>query len=322
MALIWDGSEYIEDNSDPSTDPSTDTKTDTSSSGGGNSNEGSFVDPNIARDAAVDARRKMNVLVTLKSQFEDYGLSSLYPKIVDFVTSGYDSDAIAVLLRATDEYKARFPAMAKMAAEKRAITEGEYVDYEKTAKGYEVRYGLPSGMLMGSVTKLLEGAVSPTELNERVVMASSASVSAPQDVKDTLKKYYNVDSGGLAAYFLDPQLAMPLLEKQYNSSLIGTEASRQSVDLAASAAEELQQMGVSTADAQVGFGNVNYQKGLSEGKGDVLTQSNLIDANLKKNADASKEVARVGLSRAGRFQGGGGFSQNDKGVSGLSSSSI
>lgn len=324
MALIWDGSEYIEDNSSPAPTPSgsssdaettTDATTTTAST--------TSYDPDAySREvsAANETRRQLNVLPILKAQFEEYGLGSLYPKIVEFVQSGYDGDAIAVLLRNTPEYKARFPAMAKLSAEHRAITEGQYVEYEKTAKAYEVRYGLPSGMVTESVTKLLEGAVSATELNDRVIMSSAASVSAPQDVKDTLKKYYNIDSGGLAAYFLDPQLAMPLLEKQYNSGLIGAEAIRNNIDINSATAEDLQQTGVTTADAQSGFANVAAQKSLTEGKGDTTSQSNLIKSNLKKDVGATQESQRVASSRVGRFQSGGGYSQTSGGVSGLKSS--
>jgi hypothetical protein len=100
-----------------------------------------------------------------------WGLSSLYGKVVEYARKGYNGDAIAVMLRSTPEYKARFPAMEALAKKGRAISEGQYIDYERTAAQIEQRYGITTGMVTGNVTKLLTEEVSAAELNDRVVLA-------------------------------------------------------------------------------------------------------------------------------------------------------
>lgn len=251
--------------------------------------------------------------------FSQYGLSSLFAKIKEYAMMGYEAETIAVLLRDTPEYKQRFPAMAALNAKGRGISEAAYVEYETNAVALERKYGLPTGMLTNNVTNLLTNEVSADELSNRVVLSSAASVQAPQDFKDQMQKYYNIDSGGLAGYFLDPTLALPLLEKQYAAAQIGTEATRQQIDLGLATAEQLQGLGVTQEEARTGFGTVAGAKGLSQGRGDTISQEQMIQGTLAKNAAAQQEMQRVASSKVGAFQGAGGYLQTQQGNVGLGS---
>ena len=268
--------------------------------------------------AAQEQKEQQNVIAVVTALFKEYGLESLTPKIIQYVKAGYNSEAIGVLLRDTPEYKARFPAMATLMQKKRAISEAEYIAYERTAAQLEKQYGLPSGMVQGNVTGLLENEVSATELNDRIIMASSAAVSAPEDFKQTLQRYYNVGTGGLAGYFLDPALATPILEKQYQTAQIGTEAVRQGVDLDIYGAQNLQDLGVTQEAARQGFQVVAGARGLTAGRGDVVSQQQLISGTFG-NEQQQQEIERVRAARTGRFAGGGEFMAERGGVTGLAS---
>lgn len=270
-------------------------------------------------DQANEQNRQRNAINTIKGVLESMGMMSLYNRVVGFVQEGYEPDAIMVLIRTTPEYKARFPAMEALTAKGRAISEAEYIAYEQTASGLERRYGLPEGMLMGSVTQLLTNEVSASELNDRVILASAAAIQAPREVKDTFRQYYGIDDGGMTAYFLDPNKATPLLEKQYAASLIGTEATRQGVGIDVFGAENLQSLGITQEQARTGFGNVAASRGLTEGRGDVVTQETLIQGQVAGNEQAQREIERAAQGRLGRFQGGGEFLQTQQGVVGLGS---
>lgn len=272
-----------------------------------------------AIDAANEARRQQNAIATLKATLESLGMNSLYDRVVGFVKEGYDPDAVMVLIRTTPEYKTRFPAMEALAKKGRAISEAEYISYEQTAAGLERRYGLPSGMLMGNVTDLLTNEVSASELNDRVLLASAAAIQAPDDIKNTFQQYYGIDQGGMTAYFLDPDIATPLLEKQYASAVIGTEAARQGIGINAYGAENLQSLGISQEQARTGFANVAASRGFTEGRGDIVTQETLIQGQVAGNEQARKDIERVAMGRLGRFQGGGEFLQTQQGVVGLGS---
>ena len=267
--------------------------------------------------AAEETTRRNNATAVLKALLSDYGLNALYDRVVGFIKDGYDPDAVMVLIRTTPEYKQRFPAMEALARQGRAISEGEHIEYEKTASGLERRYGLPEGMLMGSVTDLLTNQVSAVELNDRVILASAASVQAPSEVKNTFMDYYGISEGGLTAYFLDPEKATPLLEKQYAASLIGVEASRQGVGIDVYGAENLQSLGVTQEQARQGFGQVSRSMGLTQGRGDVVNQQQLISGAFNQDEQSLAAIERASKARTGRFQQGGGFSTSTEGVAGL-----
>lgn len=268
---------------------------------------------------AQEAQRQQNAIATMKALLADYGLTSLYERVVGFIKEGYDADAVMVLIRTTPEYKQRFPAMDSLARKGRAISEAEYIEYEQTASGLERRYGLPEGLLMGSVTDLLTNEVSASELNDRVLLASSAAIQAPDDIKNTFMDYYGISTGGLTAYFLDPNKATPLLEKQYAATLVGTEAARQGVGIDVFGAENLASLGVTQQEAREGFGRVAGAMGLTQGRGDVVTQQQLISGTFGQDEQALQAIERASKSRTGRFQGGGGFAESQQGVTGLGS---
>jgi hypothetical protein len=269
--------------------------------------------------AAQEAQRQQNAIATMKSLLNDYNLNSLYDRVVGFIKDGYDPDAISVLIRTTPEYKQRFPAMEALGKKGRAISEAEYIDYERTSAGLERRYGFPEGMLMGSVTDLLTNEVSLSELNDRVLLASSAALQAPDDVKNTFMDYYGIGPGGLAAYFLDPARATPLLEKQYATGVIGSEARRQGVEMDVYGSENLASLGISQEQAREGFGRVAGARTLTQGRGDVVSQQQLVSGTFEQNEESLKAIERAQKGRTGRFQEGGSFAASSQGVTGLGS---
>lgn len=271
------------------------------------------------QESAEKGRREQNATATMKALLESYNLMSLYNTVVDFIKKGYDAESVSVLIRTTPEYKQRFPAMERLASKGRAISEAEYIEYEQTSSNLERRYGLPAGMLMTNVTDLISNEVSLAELNDRVLLASSAALQAPQDVRQQFQEYYGIDSGGLTAYFLDPQVATPLLERQAAAAVIGAEARRQDIGVDRATAEYLQSLGVSQEQARTGFGQVAQAAPLTQGRGDVVNQEQLIKGTLAGDQKAQGDIERAIGARKGRFEGGGGFVQTQAGTSGLGS---
>lgn len=261
-----------------------------------------------------------SLIQQLTGIFSEYGLTSLYGTIVDYVKRGYSGDAIAVLLRQTPEYKERFPAMAALSAKGRAISEGEYIAFERNAASLERSYGLPAGMLgRDTVTSLLTNEVSAAELEDRVTMAAAGAFQTSPEVKQVFEQYYGIGSGGLTGYFLDPAKALPLLERQYVSSQIGAEAAMQDVTVQAMTSERLFEAGVTREQAREGFGQVARMGAFTQGRGDVVSQQDLISGTFENNEQALASIERASRARTGRFQEGGGFATTQQGVSGLGS---
>ena len=57
----------------------------------------------------AESTRQRNATEVMKALMTQYGLTSLYSKVVGYIQDGYDPESIAVLIRTTPEYKTRFP---------------------------------------------------------------------------------------------------------------------------------------------------------------------------------------------------------------------
>ena len=265
--------------------------------------------------------RQRAIIGSLRAAFAEYGLSDLFPEIERYAREDLTEGAIILELRKTQAYKNRFPAIEALARKGRVISEATYIAYEKEAAGLERAYGLPAGMLdsRDTIANLLTNEVSARELEERVTLAAAGAFQTSQEMRDTFKRFYGIDSGGLTAYFLDPEKALPLINKQFVSAQIGAEAAMQEITIGAPLAEQLTQAGVSREQARTGFGQVRQQRGLTAGRGDVVTQEQLIGANLQTQQDAQEAVRRAAAARVGRFEQGGGPVSNQQGVLGAGS---
>lgn len=275
-----------------------------------------------AKDQAIEAERRRvnNVVTTLRGLMDTYGLSSLMGKIESYVRDGLEGEAVTALIRTTDEYKQRFPAMAALSAKNRAITEGEYIEFERNAAQLERAYGLPAGMLgKDAVTDLLSNEVSAQELEQRVTLAAAGAFQTTPEVRDTFARYYGIDSGALTAYFLDPDKALPLLNKQYAASQIGAEAQMQDFNIAAGLAEALTTAGVTQEQARQGFSETARRRGFTQGRGDVVTEQQLISGTMLNNQQDLQAIERAQKARTGRFEQGGGYTTTTQGVGGLGS---
>jgi hypothetical protein len=276
-----------------------------------------------AEQARLETLRVMNAKAVMEAQMAAYGLGALASRITEWITKGYEPDAIMALVRQSDEYAARFPAMKALQAKNRGITESEYIAYEQTMAGYERMFGLPSGMLTDKnmITKLLTNELSAREVEDRATRSAASMYSLPQEFRDTMRRYYGVDTGGLTAYFLDPDVAAPLLEKQFVSAQIGMEATLKGVTVDMALSESLYGRGVDRDKAAQGFGLVAATSEAGAGRGDVATQEQRIGAYLTDDEQGSRAVERALGARKNRFAGGGGFKSGDSGVSSLGSSS-
>lgn len=277
-------------------------------------------DPMAAYYAEQDRLRSINLIATLRGVMETYGLTSLMSKIEQYVKDGYEADAVLALIRQTPEYDARFPAMKILAGKQRSISEAEYIAYERRAAELERAYGMPSGMLdKAAVTRLIGNEVSGQELEERLTLAASGAYQTAPQVRQQFQEYYGIGSGALTAYFLDPDKALPLLNKQFVSAQIGAEAAMQGIGVGVDVAQGLQEAGISQAEARQGFERVASMSGLTSGRGDVVTQRQLIEGNLLQSSQAQQEIERTASSRRGRFETGGRAVETERGVSGLGS---
>lgn len=232
---------------------------------------------------------------------------------------------ISVEMVEQPQFNKRFPAYKILAERGQAMSPAEMINYEQTARQIFHAAGLPQGFYdqPDDFATLMVGSVSASELQERVQLAQGAALSAPQDVRDTLQRLYGIDSGALTAYYLNPEKALPVLQRQFVASQIGAASERTGVGaLSVEQAEHIAALGVSDAQAQQTFGELGAQQGLFEAQvagEDQIDLATQLSASFDNSAAARLRIRRRQEARVADFSGASGLNVQQGGVGGLGS---
>jgi len=271
-------------------------------------------------EARADAKN------TIRAVLATYGLGDLSDYLYGVYARGevdiQNSDALIFSLREQDAYKKRFTANAARA--KKGLAEldpSSYLQLENSYRQLLQSNGLPTGFYdqTEDFTALLEGDVSPQELQTRVQQGFRAVQDADPEVKRQMQELYGVSEAGLAAYFLDPTKAAPILTRQAEAAKIAARAKEQgNIQLQFATAEEIAARGITAQEAQAGFTALGLQQGLyTEMMGEqALTQQQKVGAALGYDVEAQRQLAERRGTRKAAFQGGGGFSKTTGQTSG------
>jgi hypothetical protein len=123
----------------------------------------------------------------------------------------------------------------------------------------------------------------------------------------------------LAAYFLDPTRAAPLLERQAKAAQVSARAREQAgFQLTALSAEDLIARGYTPDEAQTAFTQAGQLAGLYTEMGgeEALTEAQKIGAAFGYDVAATQALEQRKRARLGEFQGGGGFARTTGATSG------
>lgn len=253
-----------------------------------------------------------DAFLALETVFKNYGLGSLAGKIYDYVKNGYSSDTISILLQDTKEYKARFAANeARTKAGLPVLSPADYINTENAYRQLLRSSGLPEGFYDSNkdFTEWIAKDVSPTEIQLRVDLATQATALANPYFKQALNQM-GIDDGHMAAYFLDVDRALPLLQKAAATAQVGGAALAQGLTFDKTFAEQLATSGVSASEAQQGFSQVAQELGTMKELGNIYgqhwSQQESEQSVFGTSAGASaKKAGLVGQER-GAFGGASG----------------
>ena len=253
-----------------------------------------------------------DAFMALESLFKGFGLESLAGKIYGYVKNGYSSDTISILLQDTPEYKQRFAGNeARVKAGLPVLSPADYINTENAYRQILNQSGLPSGFYDSNsdFTDWISKDVSPTEVKSRVDLATQATALANPYFKQALNQM-GIDNGHMAAYFLDPQKSLPLLQKAASTAAIGGAALEQGLTFNQSYAEQLATSGITAAQARQGYSQVAQELGTMQTLGNIYgqqyTQQTGAEAVFGTNAAASSERAGLIASERGAFSGATG----------------
>lgn len=261
----------------------------------------------------------------IDSVLSEYGLESLGAQAWGWYLNGATVDQVFLDIRKTPEYAARFPAMAELSKQGRAISEQTYIDYERQAAQVMQRYGLPAGFSDGpeDFAALIGGNVSIAELDRRIQIRTEIAYNTDEETLRVLRDDYGATPGHVLAYVIDPKNALPLIERDFLAAKIGGAAGRTGYDTDKAMNERLATLGVTAEQAQEGFGALEANRALFVGlpgtSEDEISQEEQIGATFEGDAAANQKIMRRKGQRLADFTGGGQFLGGESGVTGIGS---
>lgn len=264
----------------------------------------------------------------LRPYFTASQIQQLLPLLQNEVVAGeqINQDRLMAEIRNTNVYKERFAGIIqRQQAGLTPVSEAEYLNLERQYAQIMRAAGLPSGFYdrPDDFATLIARDVSVAEWSQRVQNGYVAMRTADATVKAELRNRYGVTDGELAAYFMDPDRAMPLLETQVATARLGAAASRAGVDgVETQRLEQLARLGVSTQQAEQGFaaiaGDAELYQALDAGES-AISMDTALDATFAGNAAARQAIRNRKERRAARFQEGGSFAGSGATRTGLTS---
>ena len=275
-------------------------------------------------DTGTGQQSAYNIIADTLSR---YGLTELSGFVNDLVfkENVLNTDIIYGRVKETAEYARRFAGNeARRRAGFNVLSEEAYIGQENTYRQLLRTAGLPAGFYDSNedFTAFIAGDVSPSELNTRINDGYNAVKNSDPQVIAEMQRLYGVDDSQLAAYFLDPVKATPILLRQAQASQISAQATRQAgAEITAQQAEQLAIEGVTTQQAQAGFATIGQAQELfnplAGEQGAGMTQEEQIGAVFATDAAAAQRLRKKQAERTAAFQGGGSFAGQGQGQTAL-----
>lgn len=261
----------------------------------------------------------------LEEMLRRYGLQDLASWANDELAKGFDDVVVLQHLREQPLYRQRFKAIfEREKAGLPAMSPAEVIEYEARVTELMINAGFPKGFYDSpdDFAALMIADKSLEEIKDRVIGGYAKVAQAPRLVRDTFREFYGVDGdAALAAFFLDPDKAMPLLEVQLQAGSIGGVGRRFGIQTGRDTAEELARMGITEQAADQTYGQLAASSGLfkenvDETK-DIAIDKEGVAAAFGTDQAARQEVSRRAEGRLAAFAGSGGASSSQQGASGL-----
>ena len=212
----------------------------------------------LENELAGTPAAERDAFAALTTLFTSYGLGDLAPVILNFLQQGYGADTITSLLQLTPEYEARF-AGNKIRQQNglQVLNPADYLSAEASYRQILQAGGLdPSFMTKTQYADWIGKDISPTEIQDRVNMAVTATINAPPQLTSAFSRM-GIHVGDLAGMFLNDNTPPPVLQQKLNQAQI-IEAGLQSgvVDPTVAYAQQLAKQGVTYNQALAGYQNV------------------------------------------------------------------
>jgi len=253
-----------------------------------------------------------------------YGLESLATWAWGRWKGGDSIEEIMLEMRATREYKERFPAMAQLSQRGLAFSEDAYINYEQGLRNLVSQFGLPMQVYgsRGYTADLLINDISLVEAQSRMQLAQAAAVTSPVEYRREAARLYGVTPGQYTSMWLETDRTLPELEKQFAAITLAGEVTIANLgQISRGMAERLVEGGITREQARQGLGSASPDLARRlPGESTGITTDALVSGALGLGGDASRQFERRVKQRLAAFSGGGGSAISERGT-GLGSTS-
>jgi hypothetical protein len=267
-------------------------------------------DPNVTGASAI-----------IKAQLDAWGIGTLYNDAVKFLKQGLNADAVIAQLQDTQAYKQRFYYNdIRKKAGLPVLSPADAVATENQMRQILQQFGLPKGFYDSpqDIGNFIAKNVSASELADRATAARDLYMQAPDETKAYWKSHYGATDGDAIAAILNPDKALPLIQRKLTAANIGGSAARQGLNETTDRAEALAARGLTADQAQQGFGQVadvfRGDSAIANRFGSSYTQSQAEDATFFKDADAMEQKQKLDAAEQALFAGRA--ATNTQGLSG------
>lgn len=231
---------------------------------------------------------------------------------------------------------------ARIAAGLNPLSPAEYIANEQSYKQVMSMAGIPtSSPLMSNdyLGKLMGTDVSPAEVQMRISAATAAVQNEDPQVLGQLQSQFGMTMPTILTHLLDPAVAAPIVQQEYNAALIGAEAARSGAAIAYGVtgsagpltALGLAAQGITQGQAAQGFQTIAQQQaamqslaGRYQGYGSAQGIGQQLEASTfgtQGAAQAQQNLERLKTQEVSAFSGSAGAATGSLGmkdISGLS----
>lgn len=230
----------------------------------------------------------------IQNQLNQWGIGSLSDVARLLIVQGLDANAVTLELQNTPAYQQRFAANAtRIKNGLAALAPADYVAAETSYKNVLRQYGLPSGFYdtPTALNQFIANDVSPSELQSRAQIAQQIWLSNDQETKDAWRSFYGLSDGSAIAAILDPNEALPIVQREANAAKWGGEATRLGLDADQQRLEQYSDLGYTDAQVNKGLQQTAVEQqsmqNIAQRFGQQYTQGTAEKANIMGDAQAS-----------------------------------
>lgn len=211
-----------------------------------------------------------------------------------------------------DAFRRRFEGIfARQEAGLTPMSPAEIVAYEQALNQRLTMAGMDQFYTRGLVTRLVANDISLAEAAVRIDEGLEEVAYSGSEIRDAFAEFYGVQGDqALAMLYLDPELALPELERMTRTAVVGGIGDRFQVNLKEDRASRIGDIGYSKGQLQEGFMQIEGMKGLLEetyGESaigqDYTAEGEGADAVFGLGEGARERIERRRRQRIGDFSG-------------------